>query len=72
MEYLKQVEEDSSASPARKIHRSRTISCTELTEDQLRHVVAKILQVSWSEDSAGKSIYIKLSLNFLCDNGEDK
>lgn len=43
------------ASPARKIHRSRTVSCTELTEEQLRNIVAKILQVSWSEDSAGLS-----------------
>lgn len=44
---------DTTASPMRKIHRSRTVSCTELTEEQLRNIVAKILQVSWSEDSAG-------------------
>ncbi|XP_059048694.1 ubiquitin conjugation factor E4 B [Achroia grisella] len=48
-----EVEDDSSASPARKIYRARTVSSTELTEDQLRQIVAKILQVSWSEDSAG-------------------
>ncbi|XP_013189740.2 ubiquitin conjugation factor E4 B isoform X1 [Amyelois transitella] len=47
------VEDDSSASPARKIYRSRTVSCTEMTEEQLRHIVAKILQVSWSDEMSG-------------------
>lgn len=50
---FKVEDNDSTQSPARKIQRSRTVSCTELTEEQLRNIVAKILQVSWSEDSAG-------------------
>ncbi|KAL0871377.1 hypothetical protein ABMA27_005111 [Loxostege sticticalis] len=62
-----EVEDDSSASPARKIYRSRTVSCTELTEDQLRHIVAKILQVSWSEDSAG-GIFVPSVAAALLDN----
>lgn len=55
------------ASPARKIHRSRTVSCTELTEEQLRSIVAKILQVSWSEDSAG-GIFVPSVAASLLDN----
>ncbi|KAJ8712456.1 hypothetical protein PYW07_005298 [Mythimna separata] len=55
------------ASPARKIHRSRTVSCTELTEEQLRGIVAKILQVSWSEDSAG-GIFVPSVAASLLDN----
>lgn len=49
------VEDDSSASPARKIYRSRTVSSTEMTEEQLRNIVSKILQVSWTESSTGKN-----------------
>ncbi|KAH9639617.1 hypothetical protein HF086_010024 [Spodoptera exigua] len=55
------------ASPARKIHRSRTVSCTELTDEQLRNIVAKILQVSWSEDSAG-GIFVPSVAASLLDN----
>ncbi|KAM3965710.1 LOW QUALITY PROTEIN: ubiquitination factor E4B [Aphomia sociella] len=62
-----EVEDDSSASPARKIYRSRTVSCTELTDDQLRQIVAKILQVSWSEDSAG-GIFVPSAAAALLDN----
>ncbi|CAH0400986.1 unnamed protein product [Chilo suppressalis] len=62
-----EVEDDSSASPARKIYRSRTVSCTELTEEQLRHIVARILQVSWSEDSAG-GIFVPSVAAALLDN----
>lgn len=58
---------DSTASPARKISRSRTVSCTELTEEQLRTIVGKILQVSWSEDSAG-GIYVPSVAASLLDN----
>ncbi|CAB3230739.1 unnamed protein product [Arctia plantaginis] len=58
---------DTQASPARKIHRSRTVSCTELTEEQLRSIVAKILQVSWSEDSAG-GIFVPSVAASLLDN----
>ncbi|KAJ2945762.1 hypothetical protein O0L34_g604 [Tuta absoluta] len=58
---------DSSQSPARKISRPRTISYSELTEDQLRHIVAKILQVSWSEDSAG-GIFVPSVAASLLDN----
>ncbi|XP_068617727.1 ubiquitin conjugation factor E4 B [Battus philenor] len=56
-----------SLSPARKIHRSRTVSCTELTEEQLRHIVSKILQVSWSEDSVG-GIFVPTVAANLLDN----
>lgn len=56
--------DNTTASPARKIHRSRTVSCTELTEEQLRNIVAKILQVSWSEDSAGTT-FVSIAIN-LC------
>ncbi|XP_004931704.1 ubiquitin conjugation factor E4 B [Bombyx mori] len=62
-----EVEDDSSASPARKIHRSRTVSCTELTEEQLRTIVSKILQVSWSDDSAG-GIFVPTVAASLLDN----
>lgn len=62
-----EVEDDSSASPARKIYRSRTVSCTELTEDQLRQIVAKILQVSWSDESAG-GIFVPSVAVALLDN----
>ncbi|CAH0755919.1 unnamed protein product [Diatraea saccharalis] len=62
-----EVEDDSSASPARKIYRSRTVSCTELTEEQLRHIVAKILQVSWSEDIPG-GIFVPSVAAALLDN----
>ncbi|CAH2044012.1 unnamed protein product, partial [Iphiclides podalirius] len=62
-----EVEDDPSQSPARKIHRSRTVSCTELTEDQLRHIVSKILQVSWSEDSVG-GIFVPTVAASLLDN----
>ncbi|CAG4960074.1 unnamed protein product [Parnassius apollo] len=58
---------DISQSPARKIHRSRTLSCTELSEDQLRHIVSKILQVSWSEDSVG-GIFVPTVAASLLDN----
>lgn len=58
---------DTAASPARKIHRSRTVSCTELTEEQLRSIVAKILQVSWSEDSEG-GIFVPSVAAALLDN----
>lgn len=59
--------DNTTASPARKIHRSRTVSCTELTEEQLRNIVAKILQVSWSEDSAG-GIFVPSVAASLLDN----
>ncbi|KAL4707873.1 hypothetical protein ACJJTC_010308 [Scirpophaga incertulas] len=62
-----EVEDDTSASPARKIYRSRTVSCTELTEEQLRQIIAKILQVSWSEDSAG-GIFVPSVAESLLDN----
>ncbi|XP_049875865.1 ubiquitin conjugation factor E4 B [Pectinophora gossypiella] len=58
---------DSSQSPARKIYRPRTVSCSELTEDQLRHIISKILQVSWSEDSAG-GIFVPSVAASLLDN----
>ncbi|CAH0588924.1 unnamed protein product [Chrysodeixis includens] len=59
--------DNTTASPARKIHRSRTVSCTELTEEQLRNIIAKILQVSWSEDSAG-GIFVPSVAAALLDN----
>ncbi|XP_061379207.1 ubiquitin conjugation factor E4 B [Danaus plexippus] len=62
-----EVEDDSTQSPARKIQRSRTVSCTELTEEQLRNIVAKILQVSWSDDSAG-GIFVPSVAASLLDN----
>ncbi|KAJ0174521.1 hypothetical protein K1T71_009629 [Dendrolimus kikuchii] len=66
-EAMEVEDHDISASPARKIYRSRTISCTEFSEDQLRHIVAKILQVSWSEDSAG-GIFVPSVAAALLDN----
>ncbi|XP_041982233.1 ubiquitin conjugation factor E4 B [Aricia agestis] len=58
---------DLSQSPARKILRSRTVSCTELTEEQLRNIVAKILLVSWSDESAG-GIFVPSVAASLLDN----
>ncbi|CAK1555609.1 unnamed protein product [Leptosia nina] len=58
---------DTISSPARKIQRSRTVSSTELTEEQLRSIVAKILQVSWSEDSLG-DIFVPSVAAALLDN----
>ncbi|XP_045500797.1 ubiquitin conjugation factor E4 B [Colias croceus] len=60
-------ENDSLQSPARKIQRSRTVSATELTEEQLRGIVAKILQVSWSEESSG-GIFVPSVAAALLDN----
>ncbi|CAH2093120.1 unnamed protein product [Euphydryas editha] len=62
-----EVEYDSTQSPTHKLQRSRTISCTELTEEQLRNIIAKILQVSWSEESAG-GIFVPSVAASLLDN----
>ncbi|XP_045451729.1 ubiquitin conjugation factor E4 B [Melitaea cinxia] len=58
---------ESTQSPTHKLQRSRTISCTEMTEEQLRHIIAKILQVSWSEESAG-GIFVPTVAASLLDN----
>ncbi|XP_050347878.1 ubiquitin conjugation factor E4 B [Nymphalis io] len=60
-----EVEDDSTQSPTHKIQRSRTVSCTELTEEQLRNIVAKILQVSWSDDSAGGTFVPTVAASLL-------
>ncbi|XP_047535250.1 ubiquitin conjugation factor E4 B [Vanessa atalanta] len=62
-----EVEDDPTQSPTHKLQRSRTVSCTELTEEQLRNIVAKILQVSWSDDSAG-GIFVPTVAASLLDN----
>ncbi|XP_013180036.1 PREDICTED: ubiquitin conjugation factor E4 B-like [Papilio xuthus] len=61
------IEEDPSQSPARKIHRTRTVSCTELSEEQLRVIVSKILQISWSEEIVG-GIFVPNVAAMLLDN----
>ncbi|XP_034834526.1 ubiquitin conjugation factor E4 B [Maniola hyperantus] len=66
-EAMEVEDNDSTQSPARKIQRSRTVSGTELTEEQLRNIVGKILQVSWSEDSAG-GMFVPSVAASLLDN----
>lgn len=59
--------EDSDSSPARVKTRSRTVSCSEINDDQLRQITAKILQVSWSDESAG-GIFVPSVAAALLDN----
>ncbi|CAG9112201.1 unnamed protein product [Plutella xylostella] len=67
LEPMEVEDNDSTSSPARSTSRSRTVSCSELTEEQLRQITAKILQVSWSEDSAG-GIFVPSVAASLLDN----
>ncbi|XP_039756044.1 ubiquitin conjugation factor E4 B [Pararge aegeria] len=64
-EAMEVEDSDPTQSPARKIQRSRTVSCTELTEEQLRNIVAKILQVSWSDESAGGIFVPSIAISLL-------
>ncbi|VVC87251.1 unnamed protein product [Leptidea sinapis] len=56
---------DSLQSPARKIQRSRTISSTEMTEEQLRSIIANILQTSWSEECTGGTFAPSVAASLL-------
>ncbi|GBP49522.1 Ubiquitin conjugation factor E4 B [Eumeta japonica] len=61
-------ESDPGCSPARTpSSRSRTVSCSEISEEQVKQITAKILQVSWSEECPG-GIFVPSVAASLLDN----
>lgn len=52
--------EEADSSSGGRGPRTRTISSTEMSEEQLRAVIARVLQVSWTENKKG--YYFSISL----------